>query len=89
LRAASSGLDIFCDINTGSVALISGVIGTLVTLIALAFCVGPLGHAERYLPPASQSTRHLMTPKAGPAHLRRPAASTGAAAAKPAQPAVR
>jgi hypothetical protein len=35
--------------RTGSVALVSGVIGALVTLIALAFSVGPLGHVERYL----------------------------------------
>jgi len=36
--------------HAGSVALVSGVIGALVTLIALAFSVGPLGHVERYLP---------------------------------------
>jgi MFS family permease len=36
--------------RTGSVALVYGVIGALVALIALAFSFGPLGHAERYLP---------------------------------------
>jgi MFS family permease len=36
--------------RTGSVALVYGVIGAVVALIALAFSLGPLGHAERYLP---------------------------------------
>jgi MFS family permease len=36
--------------RTGSVALVYGVIGAMVTLIALAFSFGPLGHAQRYLP---------------------------------------
>ena len=36
--------------RTGSVALVYGVIGAVVALIALAFSFGPLGHAERYLP---------------------------------------
>ena len=36
--------------RTGSVALVYGVIGAVVVLIALAFAFGPLGHAERYLP---------------------------------------
>jgi len=39
--------------RTGSVALVYGVIGSLVALLALAFSFGPLGHADRYLP-ASQ-----------------------------------
>jgi MFS family permease len=36
--------------RTGSVALIYGVIGALVALLAFAFSFGPLGHANRYLP---------------------------------------
>jgi MFS family permease len=36
--------------RTGSVALVYGVIGALVALLALAFSFGPLGHTERYLP---------------------------------------
>src|SRR6266545_4296003 len=40
--------------RTGSVALVYGVIGGTVALIALAFSFGPLGHAERYLPAAEQ-----------------------------------
>jgi hypothetical protein len=36
--------------RTGSVALVYGVIGVLVALLALAFSFGPLGHADRYLP---------------------------------------
>jgi hypothetical protein len=36
--------------RTGSVALVYGVIGSLVALLALAFSFGPLGHADRYLP---------------------------------------
>ena len=39
--------------RTGSVALVYGVIGALVALLALGFSFGPLGHADRYLP-ASQ-----------------------------------
>ena len=39
--------------RTGSVALVYGVIGALVALLALAFSLGPVGHADRYLP-ASQ-----------------------------------
>jgi len=35
--------------RTGSVALVYGVIGALVALLALAFSLGPLGHADRYL----------------------------------------
>ena len=33
--------------QTGSVALVYGVIGALVALLALAFSLGPLGHADR------------------------------------------
>jgi MFS family permease len=36
--------------RTGSVALVYGVIGALVALLALGFSLGPLGHADRYLP---------------------------------------
>ena len=36
--------------RTASVALVYGVIGALVALLALAFSFGPLGHADRYLP---------------------------------------
>jgi MFS family permease len=36
--------------RTGSVALVYGVIGATVAVIAAAFALGPLGHAERYLP---------------------------------------
>jgi predicted MFS family arabinose efflux permease len=39
--------------RTGSIALVYAVIGALVALIALSFSLGPLGHADRYLP-ASQ-----------------------------------
>ena len=35
--------------RTGSVALVYGVVGALVALLALAFSFGPLGHADRYL----------------------------------------
>jgi MFS family permease len=35
---------------TGSVALVYGVIGAAVAVIAASFALGPLGHAERYLP---------------------------------------
>jgi predicted MFS family arabinose efflux permease len=36
--------------RTGSVALVYAVIGAVVALLALAFALGPLGHADRYLP---------------------------------------
>jgi MFS family permease len=36
--------------RSGSVALVYGVIGALVAVLALAFSFGPLGHADRYLP---------------------------------------
>jgi MFS family permease len=36
--------------RTGSVALIYGVIGAVVGLLALVFSFGPVGHADRYLP---------------------------------------
>jgi MFS family permease len=36
--------------RTGSVALVYGVIGVSVAVIAASFAFGPLGHAERYLP---------------------------------------
>jgi MFS family permease len=36
--------------RTGSVALVYGVIGAAVALIAASFAFGPLGHTERYLP---------------------------------------
>jgi hypothetical protein len=36
--------------RTGSVALVYGVIGAVVALLALGFAFGPLGHADRYLP---------------------------------------
>jgi MFS family permease len=36
--------------RTGSVALVYAVIGAMVALLALAFALGPLGHADRYLP---------------------------------------
>jgi hypothetical protein len=40
--------------RTGSVALVYGVIGALVALLALAFSLGPLGHADRYLAAGGQ-----------------------------------
>jgi MFS family permease len=43
--------------RTGSVALVYAVIGALVALIALAFSLGPLGHADRYLPAVDQAAR--------------------------------
>jgi MFS family permease len=46
--------------RTGSVALVYGVIGALVALLALAFSFGPLGHADRYLP--SSQPAHADTP---------------------------
>ena len=39
---------------TGSVALVYGVIGVAVAVIAAAFSFGPLGHAARYLPAAEE-----------------------------------
>ena len=42
--------------RSGSVALVYGVIGALVALLAIAFSFGPLGHADRYLP-AGQDTQ--------------------------------
>ncbi|HZD69281.1 MAG TPA: MFS transporter [Actinomycetes bacterium] len=43
--------------RTGNVALVYGVIGALVVLVALAFSFSPIGHAERYLDsePAEQA----------------------------------
>ena len=46
--------------RTGSVALVYGVIGALVALLALAFSFGPLGHADRYLP--ATQPEHADTP---------------------------
>jgi MFS family permease len=46
--------------RTGSVALVYGVIGALVALLALAFSFGPLGHADHYLP--SSQPAHADTP---------------------------
>jgi MFS family permease len=46
--------------RTGSVALVYAVIGAVVALIALAFSLGPLGHAERYLPAGQPG--HADTP---------------------------
>jgi MFS family permease len=40
--------------RTGNVALIFGIIGALVVVVALAFSLGPLGHAERYLEPEAE-----------------------------------
>jgi uncharacterized BrkB/YihY/UPF0761 family membrane protein len=40
--------------RTGSVALVYGVIGALVALLALGFSLGPLGHADRYLAAGGQ-----------------------------------
>ncbi len=37
--------------RTGNVALVYGVIGALVVVVALAFSLSPIGHAERYLEP--------------------------------------
>ncbi len=44
--------------RTGNVALVYGVIGALVFLIALSFCFTALGHAESYLPEAESSGEH-------------------------------
>jgi hypothetical protein len=42
--------------RTGNVALVFGVIGALVVVVALAFSLSPIGRAERYLEaPAEQS----------------------------------
>jgi MFS family permease len=46
--------------RTGNVALVYGVIGALVALLALAFSLGPLGHADRYL--AAGQPEHADTP---------------------------
>jgi hypothetical protein len=35
--------------RTGNVALIFGIIGGVVVVVALAFSLSPVGHAERYL----------------------------------------
>jgi hypothetical protein len=40
---------------TGSVALVYGVIGAAVAVIAASFAFGPLGHAERYLPAGEEA----------------------------------
>jgi MFS family permease len=41
---------------TGSVALVYAVIGAAVAVIAASFALGPLGHAERYLPAEEEAT---------------------------------
>jgi MFS family permease len=41
---------------TGDVALVFGVIGTLVVMVALAFSLSPIGHAERYLEARSEQS---------------------------------
>jgi MFS family permease len=43
--------------RTGSVALVYGVIGALVALLAVAFSFGPVGHADRYLPAGQHAQR--------------------------------
>jgi MFS family permease len=40
--------------RTGNVALIFGIIGALVVVVALAFSLSPIGHAERYLEPEAE-----------------------------------
>jgi MFS family permease len=40
--------------RTGNVALVFGVIGVLVVVVALAFSLSPVGHAERYLEPEAE-----------------------------------
>jgi hypothetical protein len=50
--------------RTGSAALVYGVIGALVALLALGFSLGPLGHADRYL---SASQRRAASPGTLPA----------------------
>jgi hypothetical protein len=42
--------------RTGSVALVFGVIGTLVIAVALAFSLSPIGRAERYLEARSEQS---------------------------------
>jgi MFS family permease len=42
--------------RTGDVALVYGVIGALVVLVALAFALSPIGRAERYLPVESEQS---------------------------------
>ena len=41
----------------GQRALVYGVIGALVALLAIAFSFGPLGHADRYLPAGQDAQR--------------------------------
>ena len=41
--------------QTGNVGLVYGGVGSLVFLVALAFWLTPLGHAERYVPEAKAS----------------------------------
>jgi MFS family permease len=43
--------------RSGSVALVYGVIGALVALLAIAFSFGPVGHADRYLPADQDAQR--------------------------------
>jgi hypothetical protein len=43
--------------RSGSVALVYGVIGALVALLAVAFSFGPVGHADRYLPAGQDAQR--------------------------------
>jgi hypothetical protein len=43
--------------QSGSVALVHGVIGALVALLAIAFSFGPVGHADRYLPAGQHAQR--------------------------------
>ncbi|HSK37002.1 MAG TPA: MFS transporter [Actinomycetota bacterium] len=43
--------------RSGSVALVYGVIGALVALLAIAFSFGPVGHADRYLPAGQDAQR--------------------------------
>jgi MFS family permease len=43
--------------RSGSVALVYGVIGAVVALLALGFSFGPLGHADRYLPAGQPGQR--------------------------------
>jgi MFS family permease len=48
--------------RTGNVALVYGVIGALVALLALAFSFGPVGHADRYLPGAEREQATFPRP---------------------------
>ncbi len=41
--------------QTGNVGLVYGSVGVLVFLVAFAFWLTPLGHAERYVPEAKAS----------------------------------